>query len=74
MKISNISDDVVEYLKNNLPVILDSDDIVKVLKVSNRTAQRIIHELKKENKIIKTDNHAEILRDDFIEYIDKINF
>lgn len=74
MKINNISDDVVKYLKNNLPVILDSDDIVKVLKVSNRTAQRLIRELKKENKIIKTDNHAEILRDDFIEYIDKINF
>ena len=68
--LKNLPKVVEEALYKNLPAICDRQDIIKALKISPRTAERIIYVLKKQGKVIKEDNHCCFSRSDLIQFID----
>lgn len=72
MESINLSVDVENYLKKNLPVIIDIHDIQKVLGVSSRTGYRLLKILQKKGKTQNFDSQIQCYKDDLIELIDEL--
>lgn len=72
INIKNLSPEIYNFLKKELPVICDKDDIKKVLKISDRTICRLFKQLRKKGLLKKEDNHPQIFREDLIELLDNL--
>lgn len=70
--LKNLPQVVEEALYKNLPPICDKHDLIKILKISKRTVDRIIYVLKKQGKVIKEDNNCCFSRSDLIQFIDEL--
>lgn len=65
-----LSDKIKMQILEELPVILDIQDLMNYLHCSQRTVYRMIEE-KQINAFKDEDNEWNILRDDLIEYLDE---
>jgi len=72
INIKNLSPEIYNFLKKELPAICDRADIKKVLKISDRTISRLFKQLRKKGLVTKEDNHPQIFREDLIELLDNL--
>lgn len=72
INIKNLSPEIYNFLKKELPVICDRADIKKVFKISDRTISRLFKQLRKKELLTKEDRHPQIFREDLIELLDNL--